>query len=239
MCTITLVPHPESLNAFILTSNRDEAVSRNTLPPQSEVYNGCRLYFPKDEEAGGTWLGISELLRCVCLMNGAEKPHIRQPEYRKSRGVVVKDFLSRKKLKKAFKDYRLEGIEPFTMIVVDWHNGLIFYEFIWDGHQRKLKKLPLKEHLWSSSPLYSEEMKQLRRDWFKKLKETEGFSARSLLDFHHNAGEGNREYDLIIDRGFLKTQSISQVQNTEKELRFSYENLSSKEVTEEYLQLRA
>lgn len=239
MCTITLVPHPDSLIGFILTSNRDEAVSRKTLAPQTENYKNTRLYFPKDEEAGGTWLGVSERLRCICLMNGADKPHVRKPEYRKSRGVVVKDFLSAEKLKTKFRDYDLEGIEPFTMIIVDWHNGLIFYELLWDGVDRKITKLPLKEHIWSSSPLYSEEMKQFRRNWFKNLKETEGFSAESLWDFHHNAGEGSKEFDLIIDRGFLKTQSISQVQNSTEELRFRYENLRDKELSEEYLQLKA
>ena len=239
MCTVTLVPHPDSMNGFILTSNRDEAVSRETLPPHKEIYKETKLYFPKDKEAGGTWLGISEHLRCICLMNGAEKAHVRKPEYRKSRGVVVKDFLSRKKLKKALREYKLEGIEPFTMIIVDWHNGLIFYELLWDGVNRKVRKLPMKEHIWSSSPLYNEAMKDLRRKWFRQLKETKGFSSSALLDFHNNAGEGNKEYDLIIDRGFLRTQSISQVQNSTKELRFTYENLRTKEFTEDYIQFNA
>ncbi|MBT8295633.1 MAG: NRDE family protein, partial [Gramella sp.] len=111
MCTITLVPHPDSMSGFILTSNRDEAISRKTLPPQAEIYGGSRLYFPKDEEAGGTWLGVSEQQRCICLMNGAEKPHTRKPAYRKSRGVVVKDFLSSKNLNRAFDKYNFQGIE--------------------------------------------------------------------------------------------------------------------------------
>ena len=239
MCTITLVPHPDSMNGFILTSNRDEAVSRETIPPQTEIHKGTKLFFPKDEKAGGTWLGVSEHCRCICLMNGAEKPHVRKAEYRKSRGVVVKDFLSRKKLKKVIREYDLEDIEPFTMIIVDWHNGLIFFELLWDGKNRNLTKLPLREHIWSSSPLYSEDMKELRRKWFKELKESSGFSSELLLDFHHNAGEGNKESDLIIDRGFLKTQSISQVYNSAKELRFSYENLRSKESTEDFLQFNA
>jgi len=236
MCTITLVPHPDSMNGFILTSNRDEAVSRKTLPPQKEIYKEKQLYFPKDEEAGGTWVGVSENLRCVCLMNGAEKPHVRKPEYRKSRGVVVKDFLAANKLSNLFKEYNLEDIEPFTMIVVDWHNGLVFYEFLWDGTQRKLTKLAMKEHIWSSSPLYSEAMKASRVKWFKNLKETEGFSSESLLDFHHNGGEGNKQFDLIIDRGFLKTQSITQIDNTGKDLKFWYESLMTKEITENYFQ---
>lgn len=236
MCTITLVPHPDSMNGFILTSNRDEAVSRMTLPPKKEVYRGKKLFFPKDEEAGGTWIGVSENLRCICLMNGAEKPHVRKPEYRKSRGVVVKDFLAGNKLKELFSQYDLDDIEPFTMIIVDWHNGLAFYELLWNGKERKLTKLAMKEHIWSSSPLYSKEMKASRLKWFKELKESEGFSPESLLDFHHHGGEGNKQFDLIIDRGFLKTQSITQVYNSSKELKFWYKGLITKEVTEDYLQ---
>ncbi|TBW30378.1 NRDE family protein [Gramella sp. KN1008] len=239
MCTITLVPHPDSLNGFVLTSNRDEAVSRVSLSPQMHTYRGRKLFFPKDKKAGGTWIGVSENLRCVCLMNGAEKPHIRESDYRKSRGVVVKDFLVGKKLKKLLRDYELSGIEPFTMIVVDWHNGLMFTELIWDGTERKLIKLPLKEHIWSSSPLYTEEMKSRRKKWFEDLKHSEGFSAKTLLEFHQNAGEGNKESDLIIDRGFLKTQSITQVFNTREKLKFWYKNLINNEVTEDYIQFRA
>jgi len=236
MCTITLVPHPDSMNGFVLTSNRDEAVSRKTLPPEEQLYNGKKLYFPKDKKAGGTWIGVSENLRCVCLMNGAEESHVRKPDYRKSRGVVVKDFLAGNNLKDLFGEYDLDDIEPFTMVVVDWHNGLAFYELLWDGVRRKLTELEMKEHIWSSSPLYSDEMKSLRIKWFKNLKETKGFSSESLLDFHHNAGEGNKESDLIVDRGFLKTQSITQIYNSPKELKFWYENLETKGVTENYFQ---
>ncbi|MCG9970039.1 NRDE family protein [Christiangramia crocea] len=239
MCTITLIPHPDWLNGFVLTSNRDEAVSRLSLPPQMEFYNGNKLYFPKDKKAGGTWVGVSENMRCVCLMNGAEQPHVRKNDYRKSRGVVVKDFLAGKKLKYLLWDYDLEDIEPFTMILVDWQNGLMFKELIWNGDNRKVSKLPLKEHIWSSSPLYTKEMKNLRRKWFNELKQSRGFSAKTLLDFHHNAGQGNKESDLIIDRGFLKTQSITQVHNTQEGIKFWYKDLIDSEVTEKFIQFSA
>lgn len=239
MCTITLIPHPDSLNSFVLTSNRDEAVSRTSLPPQMEIYKERKLYFPKDKKAGGTWVGVSENLRCVCLMNGAEKPHVRKNDYRRSRGVVVKDFLAGKKLQNLLWEYNLKDIEPFTMILVDWKNGLLFNELIWDGDNRKISKLPLREHIWSSSPLYTEEMKDLRRKWFGELKQSRGLSAKTLLDFHQNAGEGNNESDLIIDRGFLKTQSITQIHNTNSGLKFWYKNLLNSEITEECIQFRA
>lgn len=235
MCTVTLVPHPDSMTGFILTSNRDESVGRKTLPPGWEHFQNVKLYYPKDEQAGGTWLGVSELSRCICLMNGASEPHTRKSEYRKSRGVVVKEFLAANRLRSFIKNYNYDGIEPFTMIIVDWSNGLSFQELLWDGSGYKISKLILKAHIWSSSPLYSKEMKKKRLQWFEKLKDTVGYNADSILDFHNSAGKGNKEYGLIIDRGFLKTQSISQVKNSDAELRFTYKNLISKESTKEFL----
>ncbi|MCP9198448.1 NRDE family protein [Gramella sp. GC03-9] len=239
MCTVSLVPHPDSLNGFVLTSNRDEAVSRNTLAPEKRRFRGVQMYYPMDEKAGGTWIGVSEFQRCICLMNGADKPHAREPEYRKSRGVVVKEFLAARKIKPYLKSYNYEGIEPFTMIIVDWYKGLAFFELLWDGQEYRFKKLPFREHIWSSSPLYSEEMKALREQWFQELKKSKGYKPESILDFHHNAGEGNLEHDLIIDRGFLKTQSISQIHNSKSDLKFWYKNLKNNEVVEDYLQFRA
>lgn len=239
MCTISLVPHPDSPNGFILTSNRDEVVSRETFPPSRESYKNTSLYFPKDSQAGGTWIGLSENKRCVCLMNGAEEPHQRKNNYRMSRGVVVKDYLAGAELQFLLNEYDFEGIEPFTMIIVDWNNGLLFYELIWNEIERKIKKLPLKDYIWSSSPLYSKQMKELRRDWFDKLKKSKGFTSESLLDFHQNAGEGNKEYDLVIDRGFLKTQSISQISNASLGTRFFYKDLNTNKVVEEFVQFNA
>lgn len=239
MCTISLVPHPESFNGFILTSNRDEAVGRKTLPPAKEKYRGKKLYFPKDSVAGGTWIGVSENKRCVCLMNGAEKPHERKSSYRESRGVVVKDFLVAEELSSLLKIYDFQGIEAFTMIIVNWQKKLEFYEIIWNELELKISNLALKEYIWSSSPLYSEKAKALRKKWFRKLKEAEGFSAKSLLNFHHTAGEGNSEFDLIIDRGFLKTQSISQVKFTKNQIQFSYEDLNTGKMSTELVQFNA
>jgi len=234
MCTVTLVPRPESMSGFVLTSNRDESVGRETLPPAWERFNGVKQYFPKDSQAGGTWLGVSENLRCICLLNGALKPHERKAEYRKSRGVVVKEFLAASKLRAYREKYDYSDIEPFTMIIIEWQDGLCFQELIWDGIRPSHKYLPITQHIWSSSPLYTEDMKTKRKEWFKEL-QAEGYTAKSLLNFHGNAGKGNSNYGLIIDRGFIKTQSISQVVNDPEGVFFSYKNLITKETTGNYL----
>ncbi|MCM4154806.1 NRDE family protein [Gramella sp. AN32] len=239
MCTISLVPHPDHADGFILTSNRDESLSRNAVPPRTEYHKDKKLFFPMDIQSGGTWVGVSDAKRCICLMNGAEKPHERKAEYRKSRGIVVKDFLAADRIKRYAESYKFEGIEPFTMIVVEWNNGLAFYELIWNEVKLKVKNLKLREHIWSSSPLYSSEMHAKRKKWFEALKKEDGYTCSSLRTFHETAGEGDKLTNLITDRGFLKTQSITQIKNSAEGIKFWYKDLLKKEVTLEMLQFKA
>ena len=89
MCTVTILPL-KGHNSFVLTSNRDEATGRQTLPPKTYEVAGSKMAFPKDVLAGGTWLGVSDRKRAICLLNGAFKKHERKLPYGKSRGVVVK-----------------------------------------------------------------------------------------------------------------------------------------------------
>ena len=75
MCTVTYFPLGK--NDFILTSNRDETPFRKTIPPKKYLENGVELTYPKDELAGGTWIGTSSKNRLVCVLNGAFIKHKR------------------------------------------------------------------------------------------------------------------------------------------------------------------
>ena len=232
MCTVTLIPiKSASEKGFILTSNRDEANGRKTLPPKIYSENDILKLYPKDEVGGGTWIGISELKRTICLLNGEFERHERKPPYRLSRGVVVKDLLDAPDLTTAIKDYDLENVEPFTVIAVDWSSELKLLELVWDGRRKHLKALELTPHIWSSSPLYSSEMKRLRENWFQDFKKANSLTPEEMLDFHTSAGIGDKNVDVVMDRGFIKTQSISQVELSEGGLKFYYRDLISEEVT--------
>ena len=74
-------------------------------------------------------------------------------------------------------------------------------------------------------------MKKLREDWFSTLQKEKDLSAENLWEFHHSAGKGDKEIDLIIDRGFLKTKSISQIEFLPGKLIFKYEDLEKGEIT--------
>ena len=53
------------------------------------------MLFPKDKTAGGSWIGVSDKNRVLCVLNGGFAFHQRQSFYRLSRGVVMRDLLAR------------------------------------------------------------------------------------------------------------------------------------------------
>lgn len=235
MCTVSLVPRPKGEKEFILTSNRDEAPGRKTSPPIEEFYKGTKLLFPKDELAGGTWIGLSEHQRLICLMNGGFENHNRLDKYRLSRGIVVKDLLCAPIFSDVITNYNFSGIEPFTIIMADWKRELIFTELVWDGNLLHNKSLPPESLIWSSSPLYSSEMKMLREKWFQDFHGTTEISAEEMWKFHHSAGIGDKNIDLIMDRGFIKTKSVTQITTSSEGTKMKYEDLQENKIYEEIL----
>lgn len=225
MCTVTLVPFNTEGKGFVLTSNRDEAANRIAIPPKFYEEEGIELFYPKDKEGGGSWIGLSQNSRLICLLNGGFENHVRKDSYRMSRGVVLKEFLTAAQIDSAIEAYNLKDIEPFTIILVDWNRDLRFLEVVWDGERKHIKELDKINHLWSSSPLYTPEMKKLRENWFQIFQEKKNISPESIWEFHHTGGIGDNHVDVIMDRGFVKTQSISQVVKNEEGILFIYEDL--------------
>ncbi|MDN3596756.1 NRDE family protein [Zunongwangia endophytica] len=227
MCTVSIFPENKNSLSFVLTFNRDEAFDRETFAPKFENVNRCEMIFPKDGVAGGTWLGVSAQKRLIGIMNGEFTAHKRNPPYRKSRGVVVKEFLAVEDVFDYADQYNFEGIEPFTMIIVEWSSSLIITELVWDAKKLHIKNVAHKPRIWSSSPLYDSGMKLKRENWFQKFITEEEITASTIWEFHHEAGSGDKNIDLIVDRGFLKTQSISQIIVNDDEKLFKYKELAS------------
>lgn len=223
MCTVTLIPQGNT--DFVLTSNRDEAPNRQTLPPNFYTINDTNMLFPKDQLAGGTWIGVSETKRLLCLLNGGFTMHERLAEYRMSRGVVVKDLLSTDTLIASIDAYNLENIEPFTIVIVDWKAKLQFYELVWDGVHKHFRELPVEPHIWSSSSLYNDAMKTERQHWFETFMQIHKLTAETLLEFHRTTEKDNHDYGIVMDRGFVKTTSITQVVKEAHQVQMTFDNL--------------
>lgn len=232
MCTITYLPNLKNKTDFIVTDNRDEAVNRPAEFPKTYKEYNTELFYPQDTRAKGTWFGVSRKKQLMALMNGAFKRHERKISYAKSRGVVVKDLIASDDIIKAAENYDFTGIEAFFGIVFSWKEKREVFEIIWDEKQLYINQKDADQpKIWSAAMTYSEEQHQKRINYFETfLKENanqQELIADLVWDFHHRKGD-DQEEGMIIDRGFLKTTSISQFSRyADGEKYFHYKDLIS------------
>lgn len=225
MCTVSFVRVKEDL---IITSSRDEKTSRKTaVLPQVYSYKEQKLFFPKDSNAGGTWIVIKENGDAAVLLNGAATPHVYEPPYRLSRGIVLLDIIAEEKPSAAFMDTDLQGIEPFTLVLVE-NNCL--YESRWDGRERSCKQLNIhKSHIWSSVTLYHEFDRMQREQWFTGFLNSYPLPTQEdILNFHRAGGNGNMFNDRLLIRGeTYKTVSITSLLLTKEHGHIKYLDLQT------------
>jgi Transport and Golgi organisation 2 len=209
MCTVTFIPGPDGV---YLTSNRDERLTRpDALFPFRATLEGQELIYPKDAEAGGTWIALKSGGDAAVLLNGAFTKHRRQPTYRKSRGLVFLDIVRSADPAGRFEKMDLTGIEPFTLVL--FCSALLF-ECRWDGERKHMARLSSRHpYIWSSATLYSAETSRSREEWFRQwYAAVSGIGTESILGFHRTAGSGDAENGLIIDRqGKIVTRSITSI----------------------------
>lgn len=207
MCTVTYIPAPDKI---MLTSNRDEQHRRSTAiaPAVYDLPSG-RVLFPKDADAGGTWIAAHENGNAIVLLNGGWVPHTPQPPYRKSRGLILLDLIGSSSPYLHFTTLALDGIEPFTAVIVE--EGQL-YECRWDGIEPSGRQLDAGvPHIWSSVTLYGPEVVAKRKQWFNSWLTTHRRPFQEdVLRFHQFTGDGDQHNDLLMHRpGKVSTVSVT------------------------------
>jgi hypothetical protein len=210
MCTVSFIPGKDH---FYLTSNRDEKQRRKpALQPQLHLSHHCKMIYPKDGDAGGSWITLCGNGNAGVLLNGAVENHAKKLYYRKSRGLIFLEIMDDPNPVRNFKRHYLIGIEPFTMIIWQDHH---LYECRWDEQEKRHCRLLSveKPYIWSSSTLYNEATRMKRETWFAEwLYKYSLPEQHHVIDFHRFAGDGNRESDLMMNRdGQVFTVSITSV----------------------------
>lgn len=235
MCTVTYIPNGE--DHFIFTSNRDEAPRRSATEMAREIYNGKTVLFPRDALAKGTWIAVSNQQQLVCILNGAFQKHKHQPPYRLSRGIMALNFFSYPGASDFFEQFEFQGMEPFTMIIFDDKK---LYELRWDEQQKHIKNLATDQsHLWASCTLYSEEWQSKRQQWFEHWRgQQTDVGQEHVLDFHKNAGEGNPEFDVVMNRqNIVRTTSITSIIKDPTAMQMRYEDILDGGIEQQALEL--
>ena len=206
MCTVTFIP---SEHTVFLTSNRDEKHRRSVAaaPAIYETESG-KLLFPKDGDAGGTWIAAHQNGNAIVFLNGGFFAHTPSPPYRKSRGLVLIDLLKHSEPFTSFLAEDLDNIEPFTAII--WDERRLF-ECRWDGEEKHVLKLDESQpHIWSSVTLYDPTVIAKRNAWFQEwIGKKKDPSRKEILHFHQFTGDGDCHNDLKMNRGQVFTVSVT------------------------------
>ncbi|HIO16462.1 MAG TPA: hypothetical protein EYN19_06430 [Flavobacteriales bacterium] len=213
MCTVSFTPNPTSDSpfGFTLISNRDESPLRITSAP---LESDGQIY-PRDEEAGGTWVAASRNGRVGCLLNGAFVKHDRLPAYSRSRGRMILEMFEYEDVESFFREVDLDGVEPFTLIIVDTYgyNELTLWEFRWDYERKHVTECDAGvKKVWSSSTLYSPEIQKSRIEDFN-------IWTADTLSFHKS------EEVLLHPTNGVSTVSITEVKSCNKGVQMTYHDL--------------
>ena len=208
MCTVSFV---SSNGKTIITSNRDEKVLRpSAIEPKNYQINTKNVFFPKDPKAGGTWFAVDENSNVLVLLNGAEEKHILKEKYNRSRGLIVLELIGETSPLEMWQTIDLENVEPFTLVLFEDQK---LYQLRWNEIEKTTVALDVnKNHIWSSSTLYSAAIREKRANWFNTFLDTKPeVNEAELFNFHRYTEEENTEHGLVINRNdALKTLSITQ-----------------------------
>jgi uncharacterized protein with NRDE domain len=232
MCTVSYLP---TKNGFVLTSSRDEAVARPTLPPAEYTHKNQQLVFPKDEIAGGTWVAASREKRIACLLNGAFEKHKRSLPYSRSRGQVLLESFDYQRITSFCESTNLENVEPFTLVLIDYNQTFELVEFRWDGTQKHQKAIRFAESMiWSSATLYDTSAREMRSTWFQNwLQKPSENTPAHILGFHTSKHGTDEKTDVLMQRtGGLQTVSVSQIVVENDKTTFLYNDWITKAVVE-------
>ncbi len=233
MCTLTFVPL-ENKN-FLLTSSRDEQKTRkNSELPSFTTLNNTKILRPVDGDAGGSWIGITDKGRTLCLLNGAFQKHNRNTPYRKSRGIILMELLAANS-EKEIENYDFDKIESFTLIWIEKNqsknikegeknNSISLTEYRWVEEENKLYKKNVDTnfaYIWSSATLYTSEIAEKREEWFEEwtafyFKKGQKLDVISqiLWHFHVKGGEkqnASAREQILMDDPHGGTVSLTQI----------------------------
>jgi hypothetical protein len=210
MCTVSFIPVADKI---FITSNRDEKRLRpGAASPQHFEYTSCEMIFPKDGKEGGSWICLCDNGNAAVLLNGAFKAHEKEPEYKKSRGLIFLELMDADYPLKKFLLTSLSGIEPFTIIV--WQQGDL-WELRWDesGTKHSMRLSKNHPHIWSSATLYDKDIQQKRKGLFERWLAHQPLPALDeIIRFHRFGVQGDQQNSFFINRDKICTVSITAIE---------------------------
>lgn len=180
MCILSIYFQPNG--DFIITQNRDESHLRPTSDKiETRKFGTKEFTGPIDLVSNGTWMYYTDSF-VVCILNGEYEKHQHRPPYSRSRGLIALDFLNYNTVNEFVEQINLEGVEPFTMVMLDRHSNYKTI-LVWNGHHKYLEDHYDEQLIVrSSSTLYDAEDKLVHLTEFQDLTNP---NEEMILQKHH------------------------------------------------------
>ena len=124
------------------------------------------------------------------------------------------------------------------MVLVEYNKGKTeLFEIRWDEKKAHFSKLNSGQpHIWASVTLYPQQVREQREQWFAEYLKRGDFSVHGIRKFHQFGGNGDKENDLVMERGsVLSTVSISSVEFDDRGGEFIYQDLLKDETKREFI----
>ena len=221
MCTVTFIARRQG---YALGMNRDEKVSRvQGLPPSKHVLNGRTAIFPS-EPSGGTWIGVNEARVTFALINWYSVP-ARVSQNALSRGEVTRSVLTFDEPSEAEQHltefplhrtnpFRLMGIFPNSMSVVEWRWDLVALESVQHDWQT---------NIWISSGFDEPTAERVRRETFTSARRN-GLvhDVQWLRKLHASHAPTPGPFSICMHRSDAKTVSYTEVSVTDSTVSMAY-----------------
>lgn len=155
MCTLTFAWQVFADTPLVVVANRDEALDRPSTPPERSE-DELVVVAPRDERAGGTWIGYNERGLFAGITNRwVDDP----PDGERSRGLLMRDILRHETAGGAARYVEREVTDrsyaPFNLVIADGLAGV-------STRGSALRPLPLPERDYPVSAILLEYDESLR-----------------------------------------------------------------------------
>ncbi|WP_436910582.1 NRDE family protein [Halosimplex marinum] len=144
MCTLVFAWQVFPDAPVVAAANRDEALDRPSTPPEL-IEESPRVVAPRDEGAGGTWIGYNEHGLFVAITNRWDG---REPAGERSRGLLVRDALQQSSAEEAARLVERElddrAYDGFNLVLADAGAALLVE---WDGETRRVRNFDPGVHV--------------------------------------------------------------------------------------------
>jgi uncharacterized protein with NRDE domain len=150
MCTLVVAWRAFEGTPVAVAANRDEAVGRPSTPPAvvdppAGSDGTPRIVAPRDDEAGGTWIGYNEAGVLAAVTNRWTD---RDVEGERSRGLLVRDALAERSAENATRAVEREldarTYDSFNLLLCDADAAILLS---WDGRRRRVSNLAPGVHV--------------------------------------------------------------------------------------------